>query len=276
MRNEFLPRKVRIEDARMMTEIEKWFRLGVKLDFKPGQFLEISVSGAGEAPISICSWDETEICVRKVGRVTAALHMKEKGDFVGIRGPYGNGFPMEEMRGDDLLLVAGGLGMAPLRSVLQYVMRKRDDYGDVTLFYGIRSSDTMLFRDEILGLLEDEDVELHISYEVEDEKIRELRNEFPERFHEGVVTVLFDEVELSTDPYAVICGPPVMYRFVLKKMKELGFRGEKIYMTLERRMKCGTGKCRHCVTGFGNSAKLVCRDGPVFSALDAEIIKGLI
>jgi len=276
MKNELLPRKVRIEDARMMTETEKWFKLDVQLDFKPGQFLEISVAGAGEAPISICSWDETEICVRKVGRVTNALHMKEKGDFIGVRGPYGNGFPMEEMKGDDLLLVAGGLGMAPLRSVLHYVMRRREEYGDVTLFYGIRCYDTMLFRDEILELLENGDIELHISYEREDEWIRRLREEFPERIHEGVVTVLFDEVELSKSSYAVICGPPVMYRFVLRKMSELGFRKEKIYMTLERRMKCGTGKCRHCVTGFGNSAKLVCRDGPVFSALDAELIKGLI
>jgi len=276
MKNEFLPRKVQIEETKMMTELEKWFKLSVEMNFKPGQFLEVSVSGAGEAPISICSWDGVEICVRRVGRVSSALHQKERGDFIGVRGPYGNGFPMEEMEGEDLLLVAGGLGMAPLRSVLQYVLKKRNRYGDVTLFYGIRSYDLMLFRDEMLVLLEDENLKFYISYEVEDERIKELKKEYPERFYKGVVTRLFDEVRANNESFSIICGPPVMYRFVLGKMEKFKFPKEKIYMTLERRMKCGTGKCRHCVVGAGSSTKLICRDGPVFSALDAELLRGLV
>jgi|Deesub1362A_J573_1020465.scaffolds.fasta_scaffold00384_24 sulfhydrogenase subunit gamma (sulfur reductase) len=276
MENEFLPRRVRIEETKMMTSLEKWFKLDAQLDFKPGQFLEISVAGAGEAPISICSWNGVEICVRKVGRVSSALHQREKGDFIGIRGPYGNGFPMKEIEGEKLILVAGGLGMAPLRSVLQYVLKNRKKYGEVTFFYGIKCLEMMLFRDELLKLMEEENVNLHIAYEIEDEEIRNLKKRFPERFHKGMVTTLFEKVKVNTESFVVVCGPPIMYKFVLKKMEELGFYKERIYMTLERRMKCGTGKCRHCVVGIGSSSKLICRDGPVFSAIDAELIRELV
>lgn len=277
--NELMPRQAKVLKVEEQTPIEKLLQLDVFLNHKPGQFMEVSLAGVGEAPVSICSSPTrkpTEICVRKVGRVTNALHRLSPGDKVGVRGPYGNGFPMEKMKGHDLVLVSGGLGIAPLRSVLQYALDHRKDYKEVTLLYGIRDYSLMLFKDEIVKLMNSKECTVYLSYEKEDEVCRKFKKECPERVCEGVVTKLFEMFDLNPEAYAVVCGPPVMYRFVFKEFMNRNFPPERIYMTMERRMKCGIGKCRHCVIGAGTAMRYACKDGPVFTGVDALLLKGLI
>ena len=291
--NPCLPKLARIVDIVEMTPIEKLFRLefvdeedAKAFNFKPGQFVEVSVFGVGEAPISICKSPTRpgplEILVRRVGRVTNALHRLKPGDLVGLRGPYGNGFPMERMKGFDILLVAGGLGMAPLRSVLQYAIDRRDEYGEAILLYGVRSYQEALFKERVIELIEKPEAarfKTFLAYERDDPVFDKLREKHPENVRKGVVTVLFE----CADPYikpekmcAVICGPPIMYRFVLKELVKRNVKPDRIYMTLERRMKCGIGKCGHCVVGGATSIKYVCKDGPVFTYSDVLSTRGLV
>ncbi len=276
--NELIPKPVKILKVKDQTPIEKLFTLGVKLGQKPGQFIEMSIAGVGEAPVSICSSPtrgNVEVCVRRVGRVTNALHRLGAGARVGVRGPYGNGFPLEKMRGSEVVLVAGGIGMAPVRAVLQYLLDKKKEYGEIKLLYGIRDYSMMLFKDEILKLMNSKACTVYLSYEKEDEVCKRLRKEYPERVCQGVVTKLFEMVKLNPEAHAVVCGPPVMFWFVFKEMRNRGFPIERLYMTLERRMKCGIGKCKHCVVGVGSMMKYVCKDGPVFSGVEALTMRGM-
>jgi sulfhydrogenase subunit gamma (sulfur reductase) len=213
--------------------------------------------------------------------VTNALHNLKEGDLLWIRGPYGNGFPMEKMEGSNLLLIAGGLGIAPLRAVLQYALRNREKYGEITVFYGIRCYNVMLFRDEVLQLLKEgrkQGVAFYLSYEdAQDKECNQLSCELSENCMQGVITSLFKKAKISTkSTCAIACGPPIMYKFVGRELVEIGFDPRSIYITLERRMKCGIGKCGHCILGEGNSIKFVCKDGPVFTYWDALNTKGII
>ena len=228
----------------------------------PGQFVELSVIGTGEAPISISSSPTrrgaVELCIRRVGRVTNALYRLSVNDLVGIRGPYGNGFPVDEMAGNDLLIVAGGLGMAPLRSLLWYALDHRDRFGSVTLMYGARTPGEMLFREELSSLTNVEGLTALLTVDRD-----------PEggwKHDVGLLPKLFDRVQL--DPkrtYAAVVGPPVVYKFVLRELLERKFAKDRILMSLERRMKCGIGKCGHCSVGY----KYTCIHGPVFTYWDA-------
>jgi len=290
--NVLAPSPSRIIKIEKMTEIERLFHvkflsrdLVERFVYRPGQFVEVGVTGVGEAPISICSWREEpeilELCIRRVGRVTNAIHRLKEGDLLWIRGPYGNGFPMEEMEGNNLLLIAGGLGVAPLRAVLQYALKNRERYGEITVFYGFKSYELMLFREEFLYLFREGDeqkLRLYLSYEDQnDEKCKRLAEERGERIVQGVVTKLFEKTEISPEnTYAIICGPPIMYKFVVKELIKRNFKPWQIYLTLERRMRCGIGKCGHCIVGEGNSIKYVCKDGPVFTYWDALNTKGMI
>jgi len=292
MENVLLPNLAKIVRTEKMTAIERFLqaelldeKFAKAFDYKPGQFMEVSVMGVGEAPISICSIPTKEglidLCVRNVGRVTNSIHHLDVGSLVGIRGPYGNGFPMEEMERSNLLLVAGGLGVAPLRSVLQYALKDRAKYKGITIFYGIRTYDTMLFRDEFYNLLAEGDklgCKFYLSYEdAKDKQCLSIEAEHSNRCMCGVVTKLFERIEVSPeDTYAIICGPPIMYKFVVRELTKRNIPPEKIYMTLERRMKCGIGKCGHCIVGDGTSIKYVCKDGPVFTYWDALHTKGMI
>jgi NAD(P)H-flavin reductase len=236
---------------------------------QPGQFIEVSIFGKGEAPISISSsptrCDMLEICVRRSGKVTNALFEMGKGSRLHIRGPYGRGFPVETLKGHNLLLVAGGLGLAPLRSLLLYVLDRRSEFGDLILMYGTNSPENVLFKFELLSFFDREDIKYLYSVDRDDEGIWKQ--------YVGVVTGLFDRTALSpSDTYAVLCGPPVMYRFVLEKLIRLGFSKDRIYMSLERMMKCGVGKCGHCAIGD----KYCCTDGPVFNYTEIEHIKEAI
>ncbi len=236
---------------------------------RPGQFIEVSVFGKGEAPISISSpptrCDTLEICVRKAGRVTQALFEMGRGARIHIRGPYGRGFPVDTFKGHRLLLVAGGLGLAPLRSLLLYVLDRRDEFDELILMYGTNSPDNVLFKYELLSFFDRSDIKYLYSVDRDDEGIWKQ--------YVGVVTGLFDRTTLSpSDTYAVLCGPPVMYRFVVERLLKLGFSKDHIYMSLERMMKCGVGKCGHCAIGD----KYCCTDGPVFNLTEVEHIKEAI
>jgi len=228
----------------------------------PGQFVMISVPAAGEIPISIASSPSRtgvlELCVRRVGRVTGALYRLQINDLVGLRGPYGNGFPIQDMRGNDLLIVAGGLGMAPLRSLLWYALDHRDWFARIILMCGARTPRDMLFGEEMASLVDRTDITCLLTVDADPS------GTWP--FHKGLLPALFDHVTL--DPprtYAAVCGPPVVYRFILRRLLDLGFSKDRILMSLERRMKCGVGKCGHCLIGY----KYVCVDGPIFTYWDA-------
>lgn len=229
---------------------------------RPGQFVMLSVPGSGEAPISISSPPTRrgvlELCVRRTGRVTDALYRLRMNDYVGIRGPYGNGYPMEELYDEDLLLVAGGLGMAPIRSLLWFALDEREKFRRVILMYGGRDPENMLFREELTSLTDRDDLECLLSVD------RDPTGEWAQ--HVGRLPELFDQVDIDSDrTHAAVCGPPIVYKYVLERLLDLGFSKDRILMSLERRMKCGIGKCGHC----GIGAKYTCTDGPIFTYWDA-------
>ena len=229
---------------------------------RPGQFVMLSVPGSGEAPISISSPPTRrgvlELCVRRTGRVTDALYRLRMNDRVGVRGPYGNGYPVEEMHGNDLLMVAGGLGMAPLRSLLWYALDEREKFGRVLLLYGGRDPATMLYREEMVSLTDRRDLECLLTVDQDPTGSWE--------HHVGLLPALLDHVDLSPrTTHAAVCGPPVVYRYVLERLLALGFSKDRILMSLERRMKCGVGKCGHCSIGY----KYTCLHGPIYTYWDA-------
>jgi sulfite reductase subunit B len=260
---DYVPKLATIIKKAVMTANETLFEIklddGSELGHKPGQFVEVSVFGIGEAPISVSSSptkkDTFELCVRKLGNVTSKLHTLKEGDKVGIRGPFGNGFDSEFLKGKDLLFVAGGLGIAPLRSLFNYVLDNRKDYGRVMLLYGCKEPRELLFSEEMLALAKRDDVEF-----------KPTVNWCPENEvwagNIGVITTLIPQVNFDPEStYAVICGPPIMYKFVIHDLKGRNVQDDHIIISLERRMKCGVGKCGHCQI----NQIYVCKDGPVFN-----------
>ncbi|MFZ5809070.1 MAG: FAD/NAD(P)-binding protein [Chloroflexota bacterium] len=268
-RDIYLPVMGKILDIRPMTALEKVFTIelpnGQSLGHRPGQFMEVSVFGIGEAPISISSSPSRsngtfELCVRKVGDVTGALHSLKVGDRVGLRGPFGRGFPFEKFRGKDILFVPGGLGLAPLRSLINQVLDERALYGRVIILYGARNPGELLFKDELKAWGERGDVELMVTVDRGDESWSG---------NVGVVTTLFKNVSVNPrNTVGITCGPPVMYKFVLMEFFGKGIPEGNIYLSLERRMKCGVGKCGHCQI----NNIYACQSGPVFPYKE---IKGL-
>ncbi len=231
-------------------------------DHKPGQFVMLSVPGSGEIPISISSSPTRmgiiELCVRRVGRVTSSVFRLEPNSLVGIRGPYGNGFPIEKMRGNDILIVAGGLGMASLRSLLWYVFDRRSEFDRLIVLYGAKRPDEMLFKEELYPLTTSPDLTCLLTVDADD------TGEWKHNI--GLLPSLFAHIDVnSRTTYAAVCGPPVIYKYVLEKLLERKFSKDRILMSLERRMKCGIGKCGHCTVGY----KYTCLDGPIFTYWDA-------
>lgn len=265
----FLPSFVRILKTRQLTALEKVFTLslpdGKPLGHRPGQFMEVSMLGVGEAPISISSSpsrseESFELCVRNVGDVTGALHRLQVGDKIGVRGPFGRGFPYEKFRGKDVLFAPGGLGLAPLRSLINQVLDERALYGRVILLYGAKTPGELLFKDELKSWSERSDLELLVTVDRGDETWTG---------NTGVITTLFRQISVyPRNTVAITCGPPVMYRFVLMELFGKGIPEGNIYLSLERRMKCGVGKCGHCQI----NNVYACQSGPVFSYKE---IKGL-
>jgi NAD(P)H-flavin reductase len=226
--------------------------------FKPGQFAQVSIFGAGEFPASLPpSPTEKELffTVRRVGAVTAAMHALKPGQRFGVRGPYGNGFPMADYYGKNLIFVAGGIGLIPLRSCIVYALDNREKYGRVQVFYGARTPRDLMYVDLLRKWEQDPGFECSLTVDRANEGWQG---------HTGVVGSLFKKpgVEMTTaNTIVFICGPPVMFRFVLKDLKNMGFEDANMVSTLERYMKCGVGKCGHCCIGVA----YVCVDGPVFT-----------
>ena len=255
--------KSRVLAAIPLTEHEKLFHIRLidpiereNFHFLPGQFVMLELPGCGEVAISISSSSSNreflELCIRRVGKVTGMLHRLEPGAYVGIRGPFGTHFPMQEMVGSNVLLIAGGLGIVPLRSTIFWVNEHRIDYRDVTIMYGIREPSQILF-----------------DYQAEEWcRVYDLRMEtiveYPDgswEGHVGMITDLFENISIDPDQtYAVVCGPPVMFKYVCGYLSDLGLPRQRMFVSLERRMHCGMGKCCRCNVG----STFTCLDGPVF------------
>jgi NAD(P)H-flavin reductase len=257
----YKPEMARLIDVEQMTGLEKLFTIespNGDLGHDPGQFVMLSVLGVGEAPISITSSPSRsngrfELCVRRVGNVTSALHALQTGDKVGIRGPFGSGFPLERMRGKDVLFAPGGLGLAPLRSLINQVIDERGSFGRVIILYGAKRPGELLFVDEVNEWMQRDDVECLVTVDRGDETWDG---------HVGVITTLFPKISVNPrNTVAITCGPPIMYRFVLMEMLGKGIPETQIYLSLERRMKCGVGKCGHCQI----NSLYCCQQGPVFN-----------
>ncbi len=260
----YLPQLATVEDISQMNVTEKYLRLAMddgQFDFAPGQFVEVSIAGMGEAPITISSsptqQDGFELVVRKIGRVSGAIHGLKRGDKLGIRGPLGKGvYPVQEAKGKNVVFICGGIGMVPQRSFINYVLDNRSDYGDVAILQGTKSYDLRLFTSEIAAWSQRGDVQM---LETLDEGDARWQGNV------GVVTKLVSKVEtdLKSDKI-LVCGPPIMYKFVLMALAEHDVPHENIFLNLERKMKCGVGKCGHCQ--INNS--YVCMSGPVFRYSD--------
>lgn len=259
-----IPSVATILDARYETPDTRTFGLRFRdeeehdaFSFRPGQFLELSVFGAGEAPFCLASSPTRprliEVTVRRCGRVTNALHGLEAGDEVGLRGPCGNGFDVEAAHGWDLLFVAGGIGLPPLRSLIWNVLDERDRFGRVTILYGARTPSDLVYPRELELWSRERGVEVRITVD---------RGDAGWNGNVGMVPTLFDQVDLRPrSSMAFVCGPPVMIKFVVQDLLMRGFPEARIISTLERMMQCGVGKCNHCCIGH----RYLCRDGPVFS-----------
>jgi NAD(P)H-flavin reductase/NAD-dependent dihydropyrimidine dehydrogenase PreA subunit len=259
----YTPNLATIVKKTPMTVKETLFEIklddGSILNQVPGQFVQVSVFGVGEAPISVSSSPTQkgtfQLCVRKIGSVTTGLHALNVGDKIGIRGPFGHGFDTEFLKGKDLLFVAAGLGIAPLRSLLNYVLDNRADYGQVIVLYGCKEPRELLFGDEMVALEKRDDVEYKSTVDWCPENEVWGGNI-------GVITTLIPQINFDPEnTYAVVVGPPIVYKFVISDLKKRNVPDDHIILSLERRMKCGVGKCGHCQI----NQIYVCKDGPVFN-----------
>ena len=268
----YVPRPAELVKIKELTPREKVFEFrfkdGKALGHQPGQFVEVSVMGIGEAPISISSSPTRnrtfQLAIRNVGNVTNSIHALRKGAIIGIRGPFGNGFPLKALENKDILLIAGGIGLFPLRSLVQYIIDRRSSFGKVILLFGARSPAERLFVDELAIWSESPEIEFHETVDNGDETWKG---------NVGVITTLIPKVDIDIrKTMAVVVGQPIMYRFVIAELRKKGIVDENIILSLERRMKCGVGKCGHCqINGV-----YVCQEGPVFTLAQLRSLKEAI
>ncbi|BDU99995.1 hydrogenase [Thermodesulfomicrobium sp. WS] len=262
--NPYLPQMATLVEVIEETPNIKTFRVVLddeekmqNFTFRPGQVGQLSVFGVGESTFVINSsptrMDYLQFSVMRVGEVTTRLHQLRPGDKVGVRAPLGNGFPVEAMRGKNIVFIGGGIGMAPLRTLFIYMLDNRADFGDITLLYGARTPVDMTYKAELPEWLARSDVRTVLTVDAE----------YPGWEHRvGLIpNVLLDLAPSPENTVAVTCGPPIMIKFTLQALKKLGFEDDQIITTLEKRMKCGVGLCGRCNIG----TKYVCVDGPVFT-----------
>lgn len=251
-----------VTDIRTDTPDVKTFRVnapqgGKCFEHMPGQCAMLSIPGVGEAMFSITSSPTNkefmEFSIKRCGGLTEWLHQMEVGQAVTIRGPYGRSFPVDTaLKGKDLLFIAGGIGLAPLRSVIDYCLANRKDYGKIDIVYGSRSADDLVDIDQIRNeWAKAENVDVHLTID---------RPQDGWTGHVGFVPAYVKELEFDTNKTALLCGPPIMIKFTLASLQEMGYDKTQVYTTMELRMKCGVGKCGRCNIG----SKYVCKDGPVF------------
>ena len=265
--NPYLPYSARINDAVVETEDGniKTFRLVLeneeerrKFRQTPGQFAMLSLAGKGEIPIGIASSPTEEgylmFTVNKAGVVTTALHQMRVGARIGVRGPLGNGFPIDtELKGKNIVIIAGGFAFTTLRATLIYILANRADYGKVTVIYGARTPGMLLYKDEFKEWEKRDDVDVHVTIDQEAPGWTGLVGFVP--------TVAGQVGPPPENSAALICGPPIMIRFTMPPLEKIGWTDDQVYLSLENRMKCGLGVCGHCNVG----PIYPCKDGPVFT-----------
>jgi len=269
----YVPKPAQIRQVRELTVTERLFRIrlsdGSSLAHKPGQFVEISLAGVGEAPISICSAElpsspDFELCIRKIGSLTSKLHGLAGGASVGIRGPCGHGFDLELLRGQDVLFIAGGIGLPPVRSLIQHCLANREEFGRLTLLHGARSPEELLFTEDLASWQKCPHLEVHVTVDRGDDRWQG---------NVGPVTTLITPLRIEPGKtIAAVVGPPVMYKFVIAELAAKDLPAERIMVSLERKMRCGVGKCGHCTIGDF----YCCIDGPVFLYNQIKDIPGAI
>ncbi len=264
-KNLYLPEMATIQEVIEETHNIMTFRVTMnnpeamkKFSFEPGHVGQLSTFGTGESTFVINSpptrMDYLQFSVMRTGEVTSKLHTLTTGDQVGVRAPLGNYFPYESMKGKDIVFIGGGIGMAPLRTLLLFMLDNRSDYGKITLLYGARSPLDMAFSYELQEWLDRDDLDTHLTIDAEYEGWQHEVGLIP--------NVLLDIAPSAKNAMAVTCGPPIMIKFTLQALEKLGFKDEQIVTTLEKRMKCGVGICGRCNIG----TSYVCMDGPVFTA----------
>jgi sulfite reductase subunit B len=257
--NTYVPDSYKIERKKELTADTVLLRVQSTLNPLPGQFVEVSLFGTGEAPISVCSYspDHIDLLIKAVGNVTNKLIKLNRKDSIILRGPYGTGYPMKEMEGKNVVVIAGGTGTAPPRSVIQYIQANRMRYRQVSLFLGFRNPDEVLFKDDIEHWTKDFSVCLTV-------------DKCADPSYSGKVCFVTDAAAeadvVAENTAAVICGPPIMMKIAIDKLKAKGFADNQMYLSFERHMKCGIGKCGHCVV----AGKYMCKDGPVFNYASAR------
>jgi len=262
--NPFVPHLAKLRSVEDLTYDVKLFNVELvepsvreRFEYGVGQFAIVSAFGVGEAPFDISSLGHRgagiEFAIRRVGTVSRALHELQPGDTIGIRGPFGNTFPMDEYRGKDLVIIGGGIGMAPMRSVINYIMDYRDDFGHVFILNGARSPQDLVFKPEFEIWESSPRTRLELTVDRGDENWKGRTDLIP--------TVVAEIQPSAANAVAIICGPPIMIKFTLKELKKLNFGDDQIVTTLESKMKCGIGKCGRCNVG----EHYVCLEGPVFT-----------
>lgn len=266
----FVPEHAQIVEVKKLTEFEKYFKiklLGRKsLNHKPGQFVMVTAYGAGEIPISVSSPPEPdspefELVIRRVGSVTNAIHNLKEGDIIGIRGPFGTYFDASKFKGKDLLFIAGGIGIVPLRSFIKQVIKEHKLYRKIIILYGSKTPYDILFKEE----LEEWDSLKNVVVELTVDKPTKSW-----KGNVGVITTLIPPLKLNPDDtFVTIVGPPVMYKFVLLSLFSKNIPEENIYLSLEAKMKCGIGKCGNCQM----QDIYICQDGPVFCYADIKHLR---
>jgi sulfhydrogenase subunit gamma (sulfur reductase) len=273
MQNPYIPIPVDVD--KIITEVTtkdiKTFRFTFvnkedeeRFTYLPGQFAELSIFGKGESPIGIASSPTQpgylEFTVQRAGVVTSELHSIEEGFRMGVRGPLGNTWPIEYLKGKDIVIVGGGFAFTTLRSLINYMIHEdnRKDFGKITVVYGAREPGLLIYKDELSAWEQRDDIDMNVTVD---------KGDATWKGREGFVPAVCEQVAPSSEnAVAVICGPPIMIRFTLPVFFNLGFSKENIYTSLEMRMKCGIGKCGRCNVG----SKYVCKDGPVFSLAELD------
>lgn len=259
----YLPQLATVSKQELLNDTEMYLHLnldsGEPLGHTAGQFVEVSVAGLGEAPISVTSsptQEGFELVIRNVGSVTNAIHNLKAGDKLGIRGPYGSGYSINELKGRDIVFICGGIGLVPQRSLINYVLDNRSDFGKVTILQGTKDYTQRFFTDELEAWKNRDDITL----------LETIDDAHPDwSGNVGVVTTLIPKIDIDLTKAAIlVCGPPIMYKFVLISMAEMNASKENIFVNLERRMKCGVGKCGHCQM----NGQYVCQSGPVYRYSD--------
>jgi len=259
MNNIYRPTEAVLEDIILESPTIKTFIIRPKepFEFKTGQFIELTLPGIGEAPFTPSSdpniKDKIDVTIMNVGRVTSLLHNSTKNISLGIRGPYGKGYPLDKFEGKDILVVGGGVGLAPLRSLLFSLFAQLDRYNKVVLRYGARTPTDIIYKDSIPQWAKKKKVDIVTTVDV---------GEPGWKGNVGLVTTILKDMPVDLKKaISVVCGPPIMMKFVTLKLLELGFAPKDIYLSMEKNMSCGLGKCGHCRLG----RYYTCKDGPVFT-----------